>query len=446
MGGVMIACWNCLASIESALSSINWKVLKEGRVQKGCMLFIIIFLLLCTILYYTDFRITNTPSLLCDCRRTSNSYMCRKLCKTSQMSNGSVNSVDYTLMLTSTPTSVKPTFNRSRKIKPQNDKLTMTTQSQRVTVRTTTTGPKVVYNMDACKGCLAGKVLIAVQKGWICGGTRLGNKMSMMAAAIGAAAAHKMTYVLVKKDEDCGWIGLLQDLFVRFNETVPVLPYSMMKNWENLGESSFTNYDPIPLKKNNFTIAGYRQTWKYFSSKAQRTAVRDAFQFTKKYRTYAIAKLTEAQQAFPNITKPILIGLHMRIGDLVGNSYGYQMANKTYYDHVLQLVKKTYFDDSPNIIFIAASDTPKLGKQMLQDAQLLYNIFWLNGSAFEDFATLSSCHHSIMSGGTYGFWTSWLTPGLTFYFNNFAKPGSPFSRGFSNKNFHVPSWIAVSWS
>ena len=82
---------------------------------------------------------------------------------------------------------------------------------------------------------------------------------------------------------------------------------------------------------------------------------------------------------------------------------------------------------------------------MLKKLNSSVNIFFSMGSAFEDFATLSRCSHSIISGGTYGFWTAWLAGGKTYYPVDFAKPGSKFAKGFKNENFYMPEWIPVAY-
>ena len=279
--------------------------------------------------------------------------------------------------------------------------------------------------------------------GWICGGTRLGNKLSMMSAAIGAAADYNMTFVLQKADETCGWVSNLQDLFITLNTTTPILPNTMISHWKNVAESGFTKFDPINRQPSNFTIAGFRQSWKYFSSKVANTAVRKAFRFAEKYNRHISETFTKIKGVYANISEPIFVGVHMRIGDLVGNTYGYQMANQSFYHTALQAAYSN-FNSSKSIIFVAASDSPNLGKNMLVNEQK-YNIYWLSGNAFEDFVVLSSCNHSITSGGTYGFWVSWIAGGTTFYFAHFAKEGSPFAKGFNNENFYLPEWKAVGW-
>ena len=280
---------------------------------------------------------------------------------------------------------------------------------------------------------------------WICGPTRLGNKLSMIAAAIAAAVSKNMTFVLVQNDASCRWMGSLQSLFVNVANRVPVLPASAMTKWKSFGEDGlFTNVSEIIRRDYNFTITGFRQTWKYMATPKEQAAVRTTFQFTERYNNHAVRALTTAKQAFPQITNPILVGLHMRMGDIQKNTYGWQMANKTFYDHVLK-VAYSFFHESSNIIFVAGSDSPSLGKQMLADAQSLYNIFWLSGDTFEDFAALSHCNHSVISGGTYGLWAAWLAGGETFHFANFSKRGTPFARGFHGEHFYWPQWHPVSW-
>ena len=276
----------------------------------------------------------------------------------------------------------------------------------------------------------------------ICGLTRLGNKMFRIAATIAATVTHHTKFVMIQPEPDCPWMSDLQSLFISLKETTPLIPSKWMNSWEGISEAGFSLFTRIIPTNVNATVFGYRQSWKYFITPSEKQAVRDIFKFTSKYESYAHNVLTTAS----NNTSPILVGVHMRIGDLLYEqsvNFGYQPANKTFYDKVLKKVTSN-LNNSNNIVFVASSDSPKLAKQMLNDAEAKYKIFWLNGTAFEDFATLSKCNHSIISGGTYGFWTAWLAGGKTFYFENFAKRGSYFDRGFLPGNFYLPDWIGIS--
>lgn len=270
----------------------------------------------------------------------------------------------------------------------------------------------------------------------------------MMAPAIAKAASWNLTFVLPEGDDKtCEWIGWLKDIFVAFNSTIPLLKPSMMKHWKNVGQGGLTEYSPIPVSQQNFTLSGYRQTWKYFNDDVQEKALRKAFRLSAKYENFAVNNLAMAKSLFSVIQNPLIVGIHMRIGDLALPArleYGYVMANESFYSNVMKKVKSYFNSDS--IIFVVATDSVSVAKRMLSKVNTEYNIFWSGGSDFQDFATLSKCDHSIISGGTYGFWTAWLAGGETFYFENFAKPGSSFATQFTNEQFYLPRWRPVSWS
>ena len=268
--------------------------------------------------------------------------------------------------------------------------------------------------------------------------------MFMMAPAIVATAVRNATFVLPAGVKSCEWVGKLKDMFPYINTSVTLLPYSMFRRWPTVGERGFTAYKPIPPNSKNFTIAGFRQSWKYFEKEVEQKALRKAFQFNSKYEASAEKTINDIVSKF-KIADPILIGIHMRIGDLkekVNRNLGYVMADGTFYKKAMSAAKKL-FNNSKAIIFIAASDTPKEAKAMLSPLVNNYNIAWSNSTAFEDFATLSKCNHSIISGGTYGFWTAWLAGGKTFYFSGYAKKGSKISKGFISENFYLPTWVPV---
>ncbi|KAF6041543.1 FUT1 [Bugula neritina] len=325
-----------------------------------------------------------------------------------------------------------------------------TTNSSITTTTTTTVAPKVpeiILNAGNCTSCFQGKVLVATDRGWLCGQARVGNKIFMLASAIAAAAKYNATFVMAQEGDKCEWVTWLQELFITFNTTVPLLPFSMMKNWTSAGEGGFTNYYPIEVKGKNLTVGGYRQSWKYFQSEAEQKAIRYIFKFTPRYETSSHQTLHKAREKFGSLASPIFVGVHIRIGDLLEDlrlQYGYRAANSSFYSTALKTVT-SYFNSS-NIIFVAATDSPKLAKEMFQDFGGNYSIYWAEGSGNEDFAMLSSCNHSIISGGTFGFWAAWFAGGETFYFSEFAKPNTSFASGFISDNFYLPRWKPIGWS
>lgn len=281
--------------------------------------------------------------------------------------------------------------------------------------------------------------------GWICSHPRLGNKLFMIAPAIAAAAKYNATFVLIQGDEKCEWISWLQELFITLATSTPLLPHSMIENWYNLGEPSMSDYEEVRIHNRNLTISGYRQTWKYFTSKVEQNALRKAFTFTDIYVNISLNNLVMAKPNYTDSGKPIYVGVHVRIGDLSQRErikYGYNYAKDTFYSKALTLAS-AYFSDSSSLIFVIATDRKDVARQMFSQLESKYKLYWVEGSAFEDFATLSKCNHSIISGGTFGFWAAWLANGKTFYYTDFAKPGTEYSKLFDNKKFYPPEWIPV---
>ncbi|XP_050409360.1 galactoside 2-alpha-L-fucosyltransferase Sec1-like [Patella vulgata] len=58
-----------------------------------------------------------------------------------------------------------------------------------------------------------------------------------------------------------------------------------------------------------------------------------------------------------------------------------------------------------------------------------------------DFGVLMSCDHSIISSGTFGWWTAYLTKGTSIYFKGF--PSSPLLGCISPPDYYPSHWIGL---
>lgn len=267
----------------------------------------------------------------------------------------------------------------------------------------------------------------------------------MLVPAIAATTNFGAKLVLIEAPDNCPWNRWLQELFEYFNSTAPVIPESISSKWLYLGQGQSSSYNPIKSKPSrNFTVAGYKQNWRYAAYDAQKGEVRRVFNFTSRYRQYATRTLSNARKQFHNLSKPVqTVGVHMRIGDLMEDNpknFGYQMANREFYNNALGNAS-AQLDGS--MLFIVGTDSRQEALKILGNLTAKYNIMFLDGSDFEDFAVLSYCDHMITSGGTYGWWAAWLTDGKVFYHSNFARYGSKYAKEFSNENFYPPEWIAI---
>ena len=65
-------------------------------------------------------------------------------------------------------------------------------------------------------------------------------------------------------------------------------------------------------------------------------------------------------------------------------------------------------------------------------------------SAGVDMCVLAQCHHTIMSVGTMGWWSAFLTGGRTYYQRAYAKPGTDLAkRRFKPLEYYFPNWIGL---
>jgi galactoside 2-L-fucosyltransferase 1/2 len=55
------------------------------------------------------------------------------------------------------------------------------------------------------------------------------------------------------------------------------------------------------------------------------------------------------------------------------------------------------------------------------------------------------CNHTIITVGSFGWWSAWLANGTTVYFKDVAKQNSPLRKAFSKdmSDFFFPSWVGL---
>jgi hypothetical protein len=58
-------------------------------------------------------------------------------------------------------------------------------------------------------------------------------------------------------------------------------------------------------------------------------------------------------------------------------------------------------------------------------------------------AILAACNHSIICGGTFGWWSAFLAGGEAVYYKDYPRPGSQMESGFSptKSDHYLPGWI-----
>ena len=235
----------------------------------------------------------------------------------------------------------------------------------------------------------------------------------------------------------------MQDLFEGVSAEVKIVPASHTRSWSTVNETQYMQYDDIRVQNNDkLQIRGYRQNYRYFID--SKNALRRLFQFRQHYVDVADKLKRELLQSFSDIRQPVLVGVHVRIGDIMEQelqSYGYNVARKSFFEKSMSIMANRHGRD--RIIFVITSDTMSEAKATMSNLSVNYNVFFVEGKlAHEDFAILSSMDHMVTSGGTFGFWAAWLCGGDVIYFSEYCTPGSELEKeGYCMTCFNLPEWL-----
>ncbi|XP_066970483.1 galactoside 2-alpha-L-fucosyltransferase Sec1-like isoform X1 [Macrobrachium rosenbergii] len=190
--------------------------------------------------------------------------------------------------------------------------------------------------------------------------------------------------------------------------------------WKGMGTfGSLYNYAPIELAASGlfgpgkFVLREYAfeiQLFHKFKKELKReftfhdeinTKVREFFDTIRKNASGA----SHADQVF--------VGFHIRRTDYLKHAkmmFGAKLPDSSYFDRALEHYRAKF---PGKVVFVAASDDQDFVKRALikhPDVR-----FSPGTSPTFDMALLSSCNHSIVTMGSYGFWSGFLTGGEVVY-------------------------------
>ncbi|XP_041374267.1 galactoside 2-alpha-L-fucosyltransferase SEC1-like [Gigantopelta aegis] len=268
---------------------------------------------------------------------------------------------------------------------------------------------------------------------------RLGNQLFTYASSYGIAKDKNMTMVTAK-DRMLNHIFMLDA--VEVDEGV-------CAKFKLLEPHACCIYDKIFLNSiadTNYKLGNYLQSWKYFQNHV--AAIRRQFRFIKpimnKTQTFLHGVMDEYKRRTSNSTNAenvTLVGVHIRQGDMKRpNSlrFGYILVPKEYITKAMQ-----YFTNKfSKVIFLICSDSMDWVKSHFNSSNIFYSV---GNSPEVDMCLLSSCNHSIMTVGTFGWWASFLADGETVYYKHTAREGSRLRKEYSANysDYFYPGWIGM---
>ena len=57
---------------------------------------------------------------------------------------------------------------------------------------------------------------------------------------------------------------------------------------------------------------------------------------------------------------------------------------------------------------------------------------------------LTQCNHSIITVGTFGWWSAWVAGGKVIYYDQPVRPGSRVGADFTPEDYFWPAWIGMN--
>jgi galactoside 2-L-fucosyltransferase 1/2 len=301
--------------------------------------------------------------------------------------------------------------------------------------------------------------------------SRLGNKMFQYASAYGIAKHNHRQLVFQGKFELRDYF----DLEVKHGD-------KRTKSWSKRTEFKTCMFDEsiydLHGQHREILVSGYLQSWKYFEHYF--ADIRRAFtmrpHILSQVRNF-FANLTVAAPVMqPNLnlqldlnftgsvsvplisdsdsgnkTQTVYVGVHVRRGDTtskVVRERGFESANATYISHAML----HFIDRFSHVTFIVCSDDLdwcryNMTLEIPNELSNRYVVRFCNKGhpPVVHLGILTACNHSITTGGTYGWWSAFLTGGHTVYYKGYPRPSSQFEKQFSpsQSDFYLPGWIGL---
>ena len=159
--------------------------------------------------------------------------------------------------------------------------------------------------------------------------------------------------------------------------------------------------------------------------------------------------LKKTKQEFYSVhqAEPLLIGTHVRRGDVVTSKRyrerGFTTPSAEYYIKAMQFFT-TIFPTKPLLFVVCSNDVTWVSEQLAANLTNLHiKTMSSNHSAALDMSILSQCDHVIMSAGTFSWWSAWLANGVTVYYDLWPTPGSWFASQVRHDDYFPRSWIPM---
>lgn len=258
---------------------------------------------------------------------------------------------------------------------------------------------------------------------------RLGNVLGEYASLYALHRIYNVTAFITPKHKTI--VNIFPNLSLK---QIEVATY---KDWKKLGSDVADEFSYTSLQ---LAAAGLLGPHKFISNdfpferqlfNAFREDILHEFTFSDLLLNKTALQLAGVQnkavRSFPD--QPItFIGVHIRLTDYPNHMmtrFGVTVTYDKYLTRAVEYYRRLY----NNTAFVVTSDNQSYSRSFFKNLGE-NNTFIFSGSPAGDMCLLAHCNHSIVTFGTYGFWTGYLSPGTTVYPDIPSKKPYPHSRPF----------------
>ena len=276
---------------------------------------------------------------------------------------------------------------------------------------------------DEKSPCPPGGRLISINKRG-----RLGNVMFMYAFLLAVSDALRWDAWLLP--------DMAETLSLYFETpSTPVLPRDCRYNWTEFYKETILHQ--VPIGNQDILITGYPTTLPAFHH--LRKQVLREFTFRSELRARADHRLAElASQS--NITSPTFIGVHVRRTDYKKWLKRYvkgKMIKADYLNRALSLMRRRH----PGALFVVSSDDLEWCRRELRGPDVVLAGDGVQTQPGGDMALLAACNHTVLTYGTYGFWSAYLAGGEVVAATGYGT--KPAHVEYQVRNANLTNWTFI---
>ena len=268
----------------------------------------------------------------------------------------------------------------------------------------------------------------AKRSGWVSARLvgKLGNHLFILASSFGIAYARNAQWCIVNDNENLAY-DMVEFLDGKGPmECPPGIQFDFLSD-----NDRFQHFDETLCQRNpgsNVTVATYLQSFRYFSG--------SGLPFRQKHTEWAQGWIAQ---------RNINVGIHIRRGDMLepGGVDIYNVASIQYFRNALSMLHD--MTDGNLLGFVISTDDI----EWVRSNGEFSNMTILEGyTPAQSMSILAACKHTIMSVGTFGWWSTFLRreKGYTFYYDKPYKTesNSVAKQGYDPEDHFPANWIPLS--